>query len=84
LNSEGLIEEPEVARVTRTEVIQHCGQGVEAFVVEAPRLRAWVRADGTVLRQEIELLPLLGRLVLRDEPFDEAAYERAAAWRAEQ
>jgi hypothetical protein len=83
LDSQGLVEAPEVVRVTRTEVIQHGGQAMEAFVVEAPRLRAWVAADGTVLRQEIELLPLLGRLVLLDEPFDEYAYQSALGWRAD-
>lgn len=78
-----LVEEPEIVRVTRTEVIEHAGQAVEAFVVEAPRLRAWVAPDGTVLCQEVGLLPLLGRLILRDEPFDEEAYNRAQTWRAE-
>lgn len=82
LNSQGLVDEPEVVRVTRTELIEHGGQAQEAFVVEAPRLRAWVAADGKVLRQEIELLPLLGRLVMEDEPFDERAYEKALAWQA--
>ena len=32
--------------------------------------------DGRVLRQEVEL-PILGRLTLRDEAFDEAAYKAA-------
>ena len=80
-NSPALVEEPEIVRVTRTEVIQHGGQSIEAFVVEAPRLRAWVAPNGAVLRQEIGLLPLLGQLVLRDEPFDDAAYENARVWR---
>jgi hypothetical protein len=80
-NSAGPVEEPEIVRVTGTEMIEHGGRSVEAFVVEAPRLRAWVAPDGAVLRQEIEFLPLLGRLVLRDEPFDDVAYEKARVWR---
>ena len=35
--------------------------------------------SGDVLRQEVEL-PLLGRLALRDELFDETAYDEARNW----
>lgn len=81
LREVGLLEEPELVRVTRTETITHRGRPVEVFVVEAHRLRAWVARDGTILRQEVEV-PLLGKLTMRAEPFDEKAYERARLWRA--
>ncbi len=81
LSSETLLEAPELARVTGMETIEHRGARVESFVVEANRLRAWVARDGTVLLQEIEL-PLLGRLSLRDEAFDEAGYRDAQGTRA--
>jgi hypothetical protein len=42
-------------------------------------MRAWVAQDGSILRQRVEL-PLVGKLVLRDEPFDQAAYEESRAW----
>jgi len=59
-----------LVRVTGTESIEHNGRVVEAFRVEAERAVAWVTSDGRVLRQEVDL-PLLGRLTLIDEPFDE-------------
>jgi hypothetical protein len=59
-----------LVRVTGTESIEHNGQLVEAFRVEAEKAVAWVASDGRVLRQEVDL-PLLGRLTLIDEPFDE-------------
>jgi hypothetical protein len=42
---------------------------VEAFVVEAEGMRAWVTPAGRVIRQEFEL-PLLGTLLLVEEPYD--------------
>jgi hypothetical protein len=65
-----------LARVTGTESIEHNGQVVEAFRVEAGKAVAWVTSGGRVLRQEVDL-PLLGRLTLIDEPFDERAYTHA-------
>ncbi len=59
-----------LVRVTGTESIEHNGRVVEAFRVEADRAVAWVTSDGRVLRQEVDL-PLLGRLTLIDEPFDQ-------------
>ena len=81
LQQNAVLAEPEIVRVTRAETIEHRGRSVEVFVVEARRMRAWVATDGSVLRQEIEL-PLLGQLVLRDEPFDHNAYEAARGWSA--
>jgi hypothetical protein len=70
-----MLTESELVRVTRQETIVHRGQPVETFVVETRRMRAWATRDGQVLRQEIEL-PVLGRLTLLDEPFNEAIYTR--------
>lgn len=67
----GLDPEPVIVRVTGREPIEHAGKRVEAFVVEADRVRAWVGDDGMVLRQEVDL-PILGRLTLIDEPYDRA------------
>jgi hypothetical protein len=71
--------EPVVIRVTAQQTIEHQGSMVEVFVVEGGDAIAWVAPDGRVLRQEVRL-PLLGRLVLLDEPYDDHA--RAAAARA--
>lgn len=79
LRNHNLLAEPVLVRVTGTEVIEHRGRPLEVFVVEARRTRAWVDRQGDVLRQQIDL-PLLGRLTLQDEPFDEAAYLKAKEW----
>lgn len=76
LQASDIIAEPLLVRVTGTEQIQHRGRLVEAFVVEAHRMGAWVAPGGHVLRQEVEL-PLLGKLILVDEPFDRDGYRRA-------
>lgn len=81
LQTNDIIAEPQLVRVTRTEQIQHRGRPVETFVVEAHRMRAWVAPGGHVLRQEVEL-PLLGKLILVDEPFDQDEYRRAGQWSA--
>jgi len=65
-----------VARVEREETIVHEGRPVRCFVVTAARTKAWVSADGTVLRQESDV-PGLGRLILEDEEFREDMYHRA-------
>jgi hypothetical protein len=74
-SSSGLLEEPELVKVTRKEPVEHGGRTIEAFVVESHNLRAWVTPEGAIVRQEIRL-PVLGRLVLEDEPFDEQLYDR--------
>jgi len=74
-----ILAEPQIVRVSGVETITHRGRKVEAFVVETRQTRAWVAPDGTVLRQEVEL-PLLGKLLLRDEPFDRLAYEEGRRW----
>ncbi|MBU0617110.1 MAG: hypothetical protein KKI02_05290, partial [Planctomycetes bacterium] len=42
-----------------------------ANILEAEGMRAWVTPAGRVIRQEFEL-PLLGTLLLVDEPYDES------------
>ena len=78
LKQVGLSLEPILVQVTRIETILHQGQPVDAFVVEGGGATAWVAPDGRVLRQEV-VLPLLGKLVLLDEPYDEDALRQGAA-----
>jgi hypothetical protein len=63
-----------VAKVEGRETIDHRGQAVECFVVRAGRARAWVGSEGRVLRQETDI-PGFGRLVIRDEEFDQDQYD---------
>lgn len=79
LGNESIMAEPILVRVTRTEVIEHRGRPLEVFVVESHRARAWVSPQGAVLRQEVEV-PILGKLTLRDEPFDSEMYNIARRW----
>lgn len=65
MSTEGLY-----VRVARSEEIEHGGTRVETFVLEADRLRAWVNHKGRVLRQEFDL-PLLGTMILIEEPYDQ-------------
>ena len=65
-----------LVRVTRKETIQHEGESVECFRVEAPQLVAFVTNDGRVLRQEIEV-PVFGRFVILSEPFDKDSLRKA-------
>ncbi|NLX22115.1 MAG: hypothetical protein GXY55_10695 [Phycisphaerae bacterium] len=67
-----------VARVTGKETIEHRGEQVECFVVEtAPQqVKAWVNSHGQVLLQEVEM-PGLGRLLVREEPYDEGLRAQA-------
>jgi hypothetical protein len=58
-----------LVRVTGMEQIEHAGAMVQAFVLEAEKLQAWVTPEGRVIRQELEL-PLFGTLTLVDEPYD--------------
>ncbi len=80
LERSGVDLAPVVVRVTGREVIMHTGPNgaykVDAFVVEADGARAWVAPDGTVLRQEVNV-PIIGRLVLLEEPYDEEALNQA-------
>ncbi|MFH1746862.1 MAG: hypothetical protein ABIG44_07425 [Planctomycetota bacterium] len=79
LKDQSMLAEPIIVRVTGKEQIQQAGQMIEAYIVEAPRTKAWVASDGNVLRQELEL-PILGKLILRAESFDGEAYKNAKQW----
>lgn len=72
----GLTLEPVLIQVTDRQTIMHGGEKMETYVVEGGGATAWVADDGRVLRQEVHL-PLLGRLVLLDEPFDGDALDTA-------
>ncbi len=65
-----------LVRVTGMETIEHRGQKVECFRVEAGKVVAYADQNGRVLEQRVQL-PLVGMLVLRDEPFDSAKRELA-------
>ena len=65
-----MLRDTMLVRVTGVERVEYRGETVEAFVVEADGLRAWVGPSGRVMRYELEL-PLFGTLTLIDEPFDE-------------
>ena len=67
-----------VVRVTGKEQVPYRDEMVEAYVVEAEKIRAWMTADGRLIRQEYEV-PLIGRLVLIDEPFDPRLRSRVLA-----
>lgn len=76
LGSAGLGLDSILIEVTRKEIIDHQGARIETFVVEGNGAVAWVDRDGRVLRQEVSL-PLVGRLILLDEPYDDDAREAA-------
>ena len=63
---------PILVKVDREETIEFEGRMVETLHVSSSRGEAWVARDGRVLLQKIEA-PLLGRLTLRAEPYDDAA-----------
>jgi len=65
-----------LVRVTRRETIEHLGRQVTCYVVEAPHVVAWVDAGGRVLVQQVEV-PLLGKFIVRDEPYQEERRRRA-------
>jgi len=62
---------PLLATVAAKDTIEHGGRQVECFRIEADRATAWADADGRVLVQIVDL-PLIGKVTLRDEPFDDA------------
>lgn len=76
LKTSGLSLETTLVQVTRHEELEHGGQQVDTLVVEGAGATAWVAHDGRVLRQEVTL-PLIGRLVLLDEPYDDDARRNA-------
>ena len=76
LDAAGLDLDSVLITVTGREIIDHHDAKIEAYIVEGGGARAWVASDGRVLRQEVNL-PLVGQITLRDEPYDELAFEEA-------
>jgi hypothetical protein len=74
-DSADMATSPSIARVTGVDWIEMDGMGLKAWVVEADRVRAWVAPTGRVLRQEVEA-PLIGRLVIVDEVYDDDTRRR--------
>ena len=62
--------------VVGKETIDHRGQPVECFRVEARDIVAFVDATGRVLEQRVTV-PIVGTLAVRDEPFDSKARQAA-------
>lgn len=62
----------QVATVTKREAIEHDGRQVDCFRIESEGATAWADESGRVLRQEVSI-PILGKFVLTDEPFDQEA-----------
>jgi len=52
--------------------IDHQGQKIECFRIESPHLKAWADVSGRVLVQQVDL-PVFGRMILRQEPYDDEA-----------
>jgi len=67
-----------VAKVTGKETIEHLGRQVECFVIKTypTQAKAWIDERGRVLVQEA-YIPMLGKVVMREEPCDEQAKEAA-------
>jgi hypothetical protein len=76
LQDQSLEFKPQLARVTCREVIGHNGEDVNCFRIETDGTIAWADSAGRVLRQEVKI-PVLGRFVLTDEPFDRPSYNFA-------
>jgi hypothetical protein len=69
---------PMLVQVTGKERLITDDGAAECFVVETDGARAWVKGDGVVLKQEVEL-PLGGRFTIIDEPFEEERLARVRA-----
>jgi hypothetical protein len=64
-------------QVTAKEMLDFRGRMVETYVVEGGGAKGWVESEtGRVLRQEVTL-PIIGKLVLLDEPYDPTLLQRA-------
>lgn len=64
--------ESHLVRVTALEPIDHQGEKIECFRIESPHLKAWADVSGRVLVQQVDL-PVFGRMILRQEPYDDEA-----------
>jgi hypothetical protein len=76
LSGSGMKPQSMIVSVTGTDKIIHHDLAIKAFVLEGDSVRAWVSPLGDVLRQEVTV-PVLGRIVLLDEPFDDNARAEA-------
>ncbi len=66
----------QLVNVTRRERIDHAGESVECFRIETDDTTAWADDSGRILRQELQI-PLLGKWIMTDEPFEPNARRRA-------
>lgn len=71
-----LVPRTKLVRVVSKETIEIDGKKTDAFVVETEGARAWVDERGLVLRQQLDV-PLIGRLVVQRERYDESALSNA-------
>lgn len=62
----------QLVRVTAREFIEHHDQQVECFRIETDNTIAWADDDGRIIRQEVTI-PLLGKWIMVDEPYDDQA-----------
>ncbi|NOX57872.1 MAG: hypothetical protein GXP29_03325 [Planctomycetes bacterium] len=67
---------PMLVKVTDRERVSTSEGVVDCFVIDAGSARAWVRPDGVVVRQEVQL-PIGGVLTIEAEPYEEAKRTRA-------
>lgn len=78
LTGGGAVEfKTQLVTVTARENIVLADRRVECFRIETEGAVAWADDAGRIVRQEVNI-PLLGRWLLEDEPFDRAAMKRAA------
>jgi len=80
IKSESLEFRTQIAKVTGRRAIRNGGRTIECFRIQTPSAVAYADDSGLVVRQEVQL-PLGGRWILTDEPYDPAA--RRAAFRGE-
>ena len=76
LKGESLDFTTQLVEVTRRETIEHGGGHVDCYRIETDGAVAWADESGRVLRQEIQV-PMLGKWVLLEEPFDRQARQEA-------
>lgn len=65
-----------LVQVTKKEKIKYRGESVECFRVESEGTVAWADESGRVIRQEV-VMPLLGKWIMLDEPYDDLARQKA-------
>ncbi|HVP09822.1 MAG TPA: hypothetical protein VMV94_01395 [Phycisphaerae bacterium] len=78
LQDQALEFKTQLATVTGRETIWHNGRDVDCFRIETDGTVAWSDDAGRVLRQEVKI-PVLGRFILTDEPFDRSAFIRTSS-----